>query len=196
MKIRIQLISLLIALGFTSISVQNRLAAQTLVGKSIKTSHAPQSRDYAENSVLASGKFYKISVKESGIYKISYESLKNMGLDPENVRIYGYGGALLEQDLRNDAPDDLPEVAIWMEKGSDAVFNAGDYILFYGVGVNNWKYNQSGKRFYHKLNHYANYGYYFITSDKGAGKRISETISTMMELIPILKGQNIMFSLS
>ena len=35
---------------------------------------------YAENSVLKSGKFVKVKVRESGIYKLTYEALNSMGV--------------------------------------------------------------------------------------------------------------------
>ena len=45
---------------------------------------------YADNSVLASGKFVKIKIANSGVYKLTYEDLNNMGVTPANVRIFGY----------------------------------------------------------------------------------------------------------
>lgn len=131
-------------------------------------------RTYAQNSVLASGKFVKVRVKESGMYKLTYEALNSMGVNPANVRVFGYGGALLDQDLRKFKPDDLPEVAIYMNKGADGVFNAGDYILFYGQGIYKWNYDTSSRTFVHTQNHYAKEGYYFITSDAGVGKIIED----------------------
>lgn len=134
---------------------------------------------YAASSVLANGKFVKVKIKDSGIYKITYEALKDMGVDPANVRVFGYGGALLEQNFMLPKHDDLPEVAVWMEKGADGVFNAGDYILFYGQGVNKWSYNNEKAMFTHTLNHYSTEGYYFITSDAGIGKKIQDKSITI-----------------
>jgi len=136
-------------------------------------------RTYEQNSVLASGKFVKVSVKESGIYKLTYEALNAMGINPANVRVFGYGGALLSQDFRKFKPDDLPEVAIYMNKGADGVFNAGDYILFYGHGIVDWEYNATERAFVHTQNHYSKEGYYFITSDAGVGKRIEDVQITV-----------------
>lgn len=130
---------------------------------------------YTENSVLAQGKFVKIRIAESGVYKLTYEDLNAMGLSPANVRIYGYGGAVLEQDFKKNRIDDLPEVAVYMNKGSDGVFNAGDYILFYAQGVNKWTYNPSSAMFVHSLNSYSTYGYYFVTSGTSEGKRIQNS---------------------
>lgn len=128
---------------------------------------------YAASSVLASGKFIKIHITDSGIYKLTYEDLQNMGIDPANVRIFGYGGALLDQNFMDPKIDDLPECTIWMEKGSDGVFNAGDYILFYAQGIDSWKYDPTKSMFTHTANCYSNYGYYFVTSDAGTGKKIN-----------------------
>ncbi len=132
---------------------------------------AATQKTYAENSVLASGKFVKIKITKTGLHKISYDALKSMGVDPANVRVFGYGGGLQSQDLNQSPPDDLPEVAIWMEKGSDGVFNSGDFIVFYARGVRNWHFDSRQNSFRHTLNHYSNEGYYFITSDAGTGKR-------------------------
>ncbi len=146
----------------------------------------PILHSFVSNSVLANGNFVKIAVKETGFYKITYQELENMGITPENVRIFGYGGALLEQNFMKPKIDDLPELTIWVEKGNDGVFNAGDYILFYGQGLAKWSYDETKNMFTHTLNHYANEGYYFITSDVGEGKRIEEQTINIPEDATIL----------
>ena len=129
---------------------------------------------YAQSSVLAQGKFVKIHIPTSGVYKLTYEDLVNMGIDAPNVRIFGYGGAVLDQNFMLPKIDDLPEVAIWMEKGTDDVFNAGDYILFYAQDANHWAFDNSKSMFTHTVNTYSKYGYYFVTSDAGTGKKITD----------------------
>ena len=131
-----------------------------------------QIQTYTSSSVLKQGKFVKIAVTTTGIYKLTYSDLSSMGVNPADVRIFGYGGEPLNQHFSTAFPDDLPEVAIHMEKGSDGVFNAGDYILFYAKGVNKWTYNQSSDLFTHSLNTYSEKGYYFVSSDAGTGKKI------------------------
>lgn len=130
----------------------------------------PKAR-YAANSVLKSGKFVKIAVQQTGLYKLTYEELKNMGVNPQRARIFGYGGAMLHEDFSKPYIDDLPEAAIYEHKGSDGVFGAGDYIIFHGQGPTSWEYGTDGY-FRHTQNVYSNYGYYFVTSDAGEGKRI------------------------
>ena len=147
---------------------------------------------YAENSVLKSGKFIKIAVQESGIYRFTYEDLKEMGIVPENVRIFGYGGALLEQSFRLPKYDDLPEVALYMYKGDDNVFGEGDYILFYAQGITKWNYNSDTKTFVHQRNHYSDFGYYFVTSGESEGKKIltSDAIFDNISETPITTFQD------
>jgi len=120
---------------------------------------------YTSSSVLAQGKFVKIKISDSGIYKLTYKELTSMGVDPTNVRVFGYGGGVLEQSFLLPKIDDLPEVAIW---------NGGDYILFYAQGVNRWGYDKSISMFTHQINTYSQYGYYFVTSDAGIGRKISD----------------------
>lgn len=128
---------------------------------------------YKSSSVLSEGKFVKIRIKESGVYKLTYEDLNSMGVNPSNVRIFGYGGALLNQSFLESKIDDLPELAIHIEKGSDGIFNAGDYVLFYAQGINSWTYDTNRGMYTHILNHYSNYGYYFVSSDAGEGRKIT-----------------------
>ncbi|MDR3705250.1 MAG: type IX secretion system sortase PorU [Paludibacteraceae bacterium] len=133
---------------------------------------------YADHSVLETGKWIKISVPESGIYKITYEDLVKWGIsNPANAHIFGYGGAMLPEDFQKSKIDDLPQLSVFKEKGSDGVFNAGDYILFYAQGPTSWSYNSSGNKFTRALNPYSFYGYYFITSDVGVEKLISTKTS-------------------
>jgi len=127
---------------------------------------------FASSSVLAQGKFVKVKLAETGIYKLTYEDLVSMSINPANVRVFGYGGGVLDQNFTQTKPDDLPEIPIWMEKGSDGIFNSGDYILFYAQGVVRWSFDKNKSMFVHKNNSYSQYGYYFITSDAGVGRKI------------------------
>lgn len=128
---------------------------------------APTGR-YAEQSVLANGDWFKIRISETGIYKLTYEQLVQMGVsNPAYVRIYGYGGAVLPENFLKPYIDDLPEVKCYMEKGSDGIFGSGDYILFYAQGPTSWEYDKSSSVFTHEINTYSFYGYYFVTSSLG-----------------------------
>ena len=126
---------------------------------------------YTGQSVLSEGKFLKIAVKESGVHCISYESLKAWGLEPANVAILGYGGAMLSEDFTKERWDDLPALAFYMHKGDDGIFNSGDYILFYAQGPVSWELNDKGE-WRHVKNPYSNEGYYFVTDQLDLQKLI------------------------
>ncbi len=130
-----------------------------------------KAHSYTAQSVLASGKWVKISVTETGVHCLTYDELASAGLNPANVRIYGYGGAPLQQDFRLAKHDDLPPVAFYMNKGADGVFNSGDYILFYAQGLDRWDYAEG--HFEHTRNPYSRYGYYFLTDNAGEQRLIT-----------------------
>ncbi|MBN2174309.1 MAG: type IX secretion system sortase PorU [Bacteroidales bacterium] len=139
---------------------------------------------YIDHSVLAGGNWYKISVNNTGIHKITYQQLADMGIgvgsiDPRNIRIYGNGGGMLPEDPTQPRIDDLAENAIFVSGEGDGIFNSEDYILFYGESPDEWKFNSSDNTFKKVLHLYSFYSYYFITTDLGPGKRIqSEASST------------------
>ena len=119
---------------------------------------------YAESSVLSSGKWMQLKVTTNAIYKLTYDEIKKMGFsDPSKVSLFGYGGWMLDEDFTQPYVDDLPEVSVYLHKGSDGVFNSGDYLLFYGRGTIKWKYNTMYDRFEHENNAYSTYGSYFLT---------------------------------
>lgn len=111
---------------------------------------------YAERSVLADGHWVKIRVSESGVCRMSFSELRSAGLDPSQVRVFGYGGAQKEQDFSKPNIDDLPQVPVYVGE---------DYILFYVQGPICWTYN--GSRFAHTRNTYSDFGYYLLSDDAG-----------------------------
>lgn len=131
----------------------------------------------AQNSVLSSGNWYKIGVASNGIYKIDYNFLSSLGInpgsiDPRNIRIYGNGGGMLPEANAAFRYDDLQENAIQVVGESDGKFDQGDYILFYGQSPHRWHLDTNTQRFYHKVHLYSDYTYYFITADLGSGLRM------------------------
>ena len=127
---------------------------------------------YAKESALSKGTIIKIQVSETGIHKIPYDSLTAWGLNANNVCVLGYGGGMLDEDFSQKKWDDVPSVSIYMHKGSDNIFNSGDYILFYAQGAVKWECDQNGI-WRHTQNPYSNYGYYFITDNQALQKQIA-----------------------
>ena len=141
---------------------------------------------YAANSVLQTGTWYKIGLTQDGVYKLSYSFFQNLGidistLDPQNIRIYGNGGGMLPELNSVARKDDLVENAISVVDGGDGIFDATDYVLFYGKGPQTWSYNAvSCPKYTHTLNLYSDSAYYFINVDLGVGKRITSQASSVL----------------
>lgn len=139
----------------------------------------PAIKAYQSNSVLASGNWFKIAVKDEGIYKVDYNFLKKAGIDvdklnPKNIRLYGNGGTMLPQ--QNSAPrvDDLKENAIEVVGEADDKFDTSDYFVFYNPGNTLWKINNQ-QRFEHQQNVYIDSSFYYINVNNGAGKRVIQS---------------------
>ena len=113
---------------------------------------------YAENSKLASGKWVKISVKESGIYQITAEDIRSWGLgtDLSQIHIFGYGGAPLSQKMDENYADDLPQMPLVRTEGR---------ILFYAQGPTTWKRLSKSFEQVQEQHPYAISGDYLITND-------------------------------
>ncbi len=143
----------------------------------ISSTDSENSFQFKNQSVLSSGRWFKIKVSEDGVYKISYSDLSAMGMDlssidPKKLRIYGNGGGMLPEGNDETKFDDLIENAIEVVGEADGSFDAEDYILFYGQSAHQWKFNEEARDFTHHKNIYSEYTYYFINADKGEGKRI------------------------
>ena len=123
-------------------------------------------RVYTPNSVLATGTWYKIGLKQAGIYKIDLNFLAALGINTGNlasasIRLYGNGGGMLAENNAAPRIDDLFENAIDMVDGGDGLFNGSDYFQFYAPGPDQWLKDSVNKRFRHSRNLYADTAYYY-----------------------------------
>ncbi|MDR1356517.1 MAG: type IX secretion system sortase PorU [Tannerellaceae bacterium] len=148
-------------------SINNALALTLLVLLPASMG-ATDKNNYAARSALETGKWVKIQVDNTGIYKITDDDLLKLGFaDPRQVSLYGYGGWPLDEDFSKTYTDDLPQLPVYRAPG---------YLIFYGRGPVKWEYNANANAFEHTNNPYAVSGYYFL-SDSG-GARAIETEST------------------
>ncbi|MDA9625792.1 type IX secretion system sortase PorU, partial [bacterium] len=138
---------------------------------------------FADNSILSSGAIHKVSFTESGVYKLDYNYLKDLGVDidninPKNLAVYTSHGKALAENIIEERFDDLIESPILIKGEEDNVFNSGDYILFYAKGDESW--NTSNNTYNHEKNIYSDINYAFIKVKESQGKRLgtSSSLST------------------
>lgn len=124
----------------------------------VKLRTASSSYSFSDSSVLKTGKWVKIRVSSTGIYKLTNDELLKMGFtDASKVRLYGYGGNMLPEVLASTKTDDLPQVPLW---------RGNNYVLFYAKGPTGWTVHSDGTYFDHTNNPYSSYGYYFLTQSE------------------------------
>ena len=122
--------------------------------------------------------FYKIWIREDGIYRITGTDLKDAGIDtreidPARIKLFNNGGFQLPLSIFEQRPDSLIENAIFVSDGGDGSFDSQDYILFYGKSVNGWKYNGEQRSFSHYLHTFALENVYWLCwQEPDAGKRM------------------------
>ena len=134
---------------------------------------------YKTSSVLNNGKWVKIKLSETGIYKISYSDLISYGLsNVSNISVWGNGGKKLPYMNNITSPDDLEQIPIFIEKGADGIFNQGDYILFYAQGLLTWEYDKVNDFYMHEIHPYSKDIHYFLTTDYSSPSRIPDLLST------------------
>lgn len=123
------------------------------------TSMALDKEYYASTSQLASGKWVKVEVTESGIYQITADDARSWGLgsDLSQIHVFGYGGAPLSETMNGDNyADDLPQMP---------VVRTGDRLLFYAQGPTTWAYLNDVIPQVQCQHPYATKGVYFVTND-------------------------------
>lgn len=150
------------------------------------------SANFHRSSVLASDKWVKIGIEESGVYEISYETLRAMGFaDPEKVCLYGRGGQTLDVNFSDSEGnvlwnDDLQKVS---------VIHADDKLYFYGRGVEDIQFiaNSLYKAtlgYYSRSsrNIYSSRGYYFLSDREEPSEMENFVPSPYSYFRPVTKG--------
>lgn len=124
-----------------------------------------------KSSLLSSGRWTKVFVKNTGVFKITNVALKKMGFSrPEKVRVFGYGGYLLSQRFSDHPAADLPEVPL---------LRSSDGLLFYARGTVSWKPDTNNSYFVRERNYYSDGGYYFLTDREDIPATETEVITSL-----------------
>lgn len=142
---------------------------------------------YADQSQLADGTWYKVSVTQTGIYRIDKAFLESLGINTTTLNaatlgIFGYGIGMLPEANSADNPDDLVENAVYRVGLADGSFDDGDYILWYAVGPHTWEYDTALATYRHTTHPYSNKSCYFISPNRGTNKSL--TIIAVSPAVP------------
>lgn len=135
------------------------------------------SSNYTSMSKLGNGLWVKIAIPENGIYQLTFDELRQMGIgSPENVRLYGFGGHPISEVLNGNVTDDIEQVPIKVFKDVDGI---DDKIVFYGKGPVKYTLTSltTTPRYEREFNSYSQYGYYFIT-DSDDSELLEPTVIT------------------
>ena len=140
-----------------NISTRLIFSLMCIFALSLSSIHAFDTSVYAEKSKLSENRWVKVSVSESGIHHISTADLRKWGFtNPEKVRVYGYGGRRLPDQLSESSyTDDLPQVQ---------TLTGAKGIYFYAAGPVSWN-SIFVTQFRQSQNPFSDYGYYYLTEN-------------------------------
>ena len=164
--------------------------------------------NFAKSSRLASGNWVKFGIDQTGVYEISYETLRNMGFsNPEKVGVYGNGGIQLNYNFVSAGGnqiyfDDLQQVPVFHYNGKLYFYGNGTTrVQLYTTSSSTSQYYNSGGYFSKKSkNIYSNSGYYFLsdsqeplymtapsTEDPTGVREVSSGLSYVMHEVDLLQ---------
>lgn len=131
-------------------------------------------------SVLADGTVIKIPILEEGVYRIDHGLLEELASDagipissirPDEIKLYGNGGAPLPAIAGEPRPADLIENPILVQGGGDGSFDTSDAIIFYARGPSGWSY-EPDDGWAHFQNPFSNENYVFLKLGGSRGQRL------------------------
>jgi len=118
--------------------------------------------------------WYKFFVEEDGLYEITYGTLEQAGIHPQQIspaelHIYNGGGRALALELQAEEPA-LQEIATYFDdKNHNGQFDPDDRLLFYATGISGWENDVRAKRQRHFINYYTAKNTYWLAV--GGGNR-------------------------
>ena len=179
---------LVLRIEFDQWNVTSNKASEPSVGndQTNEARNTPRLRKKsAGDSPLAQGTWYKMQVLQTGIYRIDQAFLQKANIalasigNINSIRIFGNGGRMLPEDVSQSRPNGLEEVARYVvDNNANGLFDAGDYVLFYGVSTRGWDYDSATKRYTHRFSYYSDPNFYFLTFGGAAGLAMDSIAST------------------
>jgi hypothetical protein len=140
----------------------------------------------------SSSTWIKVFVETTGVFCLTGEDLSELGIDlagidPGTLRLYTGGGLPLKENLAEENPSWMSQVAVRVAGGGDGSLDTSDSLFFYGLGLNDWKnfYNRtSGVEAYYK-SLFSDRNVYWLTW----GGSFTEPASRMnTRILPVCEG--------
>lgn len=145
-------------------------------------------QDNTYHSVLSEHTWHRLAITQEGVYQLDYATLHGMGIDmgtlnPNQIRLFGNPSGSLPEKNSEARPDDLTEMAIWVDGADDGIFDIDDRVLFYGQESTRWRMkNQGNETYLRERNLYSDTTYYFLCTDSGIdGLRVQTKASLPVE---------------
>ncbi len=140
-----------------------------------------QTNGQSRTSVLAEGQWHKIAIVEDGVYKIDRDFISRLGIDPQSfdartLKVYGNGGRMLPQANAAERAQDLLQNPTLGEGLEDGSFDAGDYLLFYGIGPHQLEIRND--QIIYENNVYSDSSFYFLTIGGEPAESITSQTAT------------------
>lgn len=132
------------------------------------------------HSVLSSGRWWKISVEEEGVYSIGTRDIPELqGIAINSLAVFGGNGSMLSTWNIETSTADLQPIRIdILDHNNNGTFDNGDELLFFGEGSDRWVYDEYINRWVFKTHAYANENCYFLTINAPVSEHIA-TAPTM-----------------
>lgn len=132
---------------------------------------------YPDHSRLMTGEWYRVTVPKDGVYRMTYEFLRDLGVGvqgmaSDRINVYGNHHGLLPFNNAALPATDLMPNAIEVVDGGDGVLGPGDHVLFYASGPTGWSLNDT--LFQHTKHVYSDSSSYFIGIDVEPPVRIAD----------------------
>lgn len=140
---------------------------------------------HGQSSVLAAGEWWQLKVESAGIYRVGVAEIPSLqGVAVGNIGIYGAGGDMLSNHNSVTSTDDLKPLAIdVVDANGNGLFDAADYVLFFGEGADVWRYDQYDARYELRRHAYASANYYYLTTSATAPLRVSTSPAAEADII-------------
>ncbi len=126
----------------------------------------------------SSDEWYRVSVNQTGLYKITGAQLETAGMSltgvsSDQIKVHYGGGLPLE--VSNSLPRPaFSEIAIMVRDGQDGSFDRNDYVLFFAESQDRWVYSADAAPTFVD-NPYCDHNVYWLTVSTGSGLRMSTT---------------------